>query len=56
MYIFGRDVGGADNGGELRILHASDAQEGDAFGKSVAIDGDTIVVGFDNFKVSTSSP
>jgi hypothetical protein len=44
-YLFGRNQGGADNWGELTLLHAADAQQSDHFGWSVAISGDTIVVG-----------
>jgi hypothetical protein len=36
-YIFERNVGGADNWGEVAILRASDAQTGDSFGRSVGI-------------------
>ncbi len=44
-YVFGRDEGGADNWGEVKKLTASDAQAGDEFGVSVAVSGDTTVVG-----------
>ena len=44
-YVFGRNQGGADNWGEVKKLTASDAQAGDQFGISVAISGDTAVVG-----------
>ncbi len=44
-YVFGRDQGGADNWGEVTKLTASDAEESDLFGISVAIGGDTVVVG-----------
>jgi hypothetical protein len=44
-YVYDRDVGGADNWGEATILRASDAGAYDYFGVSVAIDGDTVVVG-----------
>jgi hypothetical protein len=44
-YIFSRNSGGADNWGEVKKLTASDAAEGDLFGYSVAISGDTVVVG-----------
>ncbi len=45
VYIFARNQGGADNWGEVQILHASDMQEDDYFGESVSISGDTLVVG-----------
>ncbi len=44
-YVFQRDQGGAHNWGEVKKLTASDAQEGDNFGWSVAISGDTAIVG-----------
>ncbi|MCH8009736.1 MAG: FG-GAP repeat protein [Chloroflexi bacterium] len=44
-YVFERDEGGADNWGEIKKLTASDPQAGDRFGLSVAISGDTVVVG-----------
>ena len=44
-YVFGRDQGGADNWGEVKKLTASDVQAGDNFGYSVAVSGDTTVVG-----------
>jgi len=44
-YIFTRNQGGAGNWGEARILRAGDAQNGDYFGSSVAIFGDTVAVG-----------
>ncbi|MCH8920375.1 MAG: FG-GAP repeat protein, partial [Chloroflexi bacterium] len=44
-YVFGRNEGGADNWGEVKKLTASDAQGADLFGWSVAVDGDTAVVG-----------
>jgi hypothetical protein len=45
VYIFERNQGGSENWGEVRILHASDAQAYDWFGESVSIDADTVVVG-----------
>ena len=47
-YLFERNVGGADNWGEVKKLSASDAAQGDVFGSSVAISGDTAVVGAEN--------
>ena len=44
-YVFQRDEGGADNWGEVKKLTASDAQAADRFGNSVAISGDTAIVG-----------
>jgi hypothetical protein len=45
VYVFSRNRGGPDNWGEVRKLTASDAVAGDNFGVSVAVHGDTIVVG-----------
>ncbi len=44
-YVFERDAGGADNWGQVKKLNASDAASLDYFGVSVAVDGDTVVVG-----------
>jgi hypothetical protein len=44
-YVFGRNQGGGDNWGEVKELTATDHEGGDGFGCSVAIDGDTVVVG-----------
>ena len=46
-YVFERDQGGTDNWSQVTKLLASDGAEGDAFGFSVAINGDTVVVGAD---------
>jgi hypothetical protein len=45
VYVFDRNYGGSDNWGEIKKLSASDAENGDEFGRSVAIDGDYVVVG-----------
>ena len=44
-YLFARNQGGADNWGQVKQLTASDGVTDDKFGVSVAIYGDTIVVG-----------
>jgi hypothetical protein len=44
-YVFERDFGGPDNWGETARLAASGTGASSGFGHSVAIDGDTIVVG-----------
>jgi len=44
-YIFERNQGGAENWGQVQKLTATDAAVNDQFGRSVAIDGDTVVVG-----------
>lgn len=45
MYIFTRNKGGANNWGQVRRRIASDGGDNNNFGSSVAIDGDTVVVG-----------
>ncbi|MCH8065960.1 MAG: FG-GAP repeat protein, partial [Chloroflexi bacterium] len=47
-YAFQRDEGGTDNWGEVTKLTASDAQNSDGFAYSVAVSGDTAVVGAKN--------
>jgi len=44
-YVFARDEGGADNWGQVKKLTAGDGAMDDQFGYSVAISGDTVVVG-----------
>ena len=44
-YVFSKDQGGSNNWGEVKILSASDKADGDWFGNSVAVSGDTVVVG-----------
>ncbi|HMZ20540.1 MAG TPA: FG-GAP repeat protein, partial [Blastocatellia bacterium] len=44
-YVFSRNQGGAGIWGEVKKLTASDGGANDQFGYSVAVDGDTIVVG-----------
>lgn len=44
-YIFYRNAGGADNWGEIAKITASDGKQDDEFGYSVAISGNTVVVG-----------
>jgi hypothetical protein len=44
-YLFERNQGGKDNWGQMKKLTASDAADEDQFGISVAISGDTVVVG-----------
>ena len=44
-YIFERNTNGADMWGEVTKLTASDAAANDFFGTSVAISGDTAIVG-----------
>ncbi len=44
-YVFERDAGGVDNWGQVKKLLASDGAAQDAFGDSIAVSGDTVVVG-----------
>ncbi len=44
-YVFERNLGGANNWGQVRKLIPPDAAAGDEFGASVSISGDTVVVG-----------
>ncbi len=53
-YIFGRNEGGPNNWGLVRKITASDGGGGDAFGDSVAISGDTIVVGSPSAQVGNN--
>lgn len=50
-FIFERDQGGLNNWGEVKKLVASNGTAGDFFGHSVAISGNTIVVGADGDNV-----
>jgi len=44
-YVFSRNQGGANNWGEVKKLTALDGAAVDRFGWSVAVDGDTLVIG-----------
>lgn len=44
-YVFSRDRGGPDSWGEVAKIQASDREEGDEFGRSVATSEDTPIVG-----------
>jgi hypothetical protein len=44
-YIFERNQGGPNNWGEVKKLVASDTGDGDRFGNSVALSGDTALIG-----------
>jgi len=54
-YVLYRDAGGTDNWGEVAKIEPSDASTIEGFGQSVALDGDTIVVGaqFDSLSGGT---
>ncbi len=45
VYIFDKDFGGTNNWGQVAQLSASDGEDGDEFGSSVAVDGDYLIVG-----------
>jgi hypothetical protein len=45
VYLLERNIGGSDNWGEVRRLTGSDSADGDRFGGSVAIDGDSMIAG-----------
>ena len=45
VYVYERDAAGSGQWNEAGVLRASDGRQFDRFGRSVAIDGDTIVVG-----------
>jgi len=55
-YVFERNQDGADNWGEVAILHASDKQASDGFGGSVSLSGDTLVVGADGEDGGAGNP
>jgi hypothetical protein len=44
-YVFTRNAGGADNWGQTAKITASDSITYDQFGGSIALDGDTVIVG-----------
>ena len=55
-HVFERDQGGANNWGLARKLTASTGGPGDQFGRSVAICGDTILVGAYQHEVPSQGP
>ena len=54
-YVFERNAGGANNWGEAKHLFASDGEANDQFGTSVAISGDTLVIGAANDNVGSNN-
>ncbi|MBN1489262.1 MAG: hypothetical protein JXA69_05035 [Phycisphaerae bacterium] len=44
-YVFGRNVGGTDNWGQIAKLTAGDPSNNAYFGSAMALDGDTAVIG-----------
>jgi len=53
VYIFYRNQGGTDAWGQVARLRASGAADGDDFGISVALDGDTLIVGAEGYAGAT---
>ncbi|TIH11381.1 hypothetical protein D0S45_20190, partial [Marinifilum sp. JC120] len=53
VYVFGRNKGGDNNWGLLQVLHAEPPVLKGYFGSSVAISGDTLVVGYENLAVGS---
>ena len=45
VYVYERNAGGPNQWDEVAVLRAGDGRTFDRFGRSVAIDGDTIVIG-----------
>ncbi len=45
VYVYQRDVDGADNWGLLKILTADDGAIGDLFGFKISVNGDRLLVG-----------
>lgn len=45
VYVYGRHEGGSNNWGEITKITASDGRSRDAFGVSLAMSGDTVIVG-----------
>ncbi|MCG8462965.1 MAG: hypothetical protein MI919_42315, partial [Holophagales bacterium] len=45
VFVYQRDQGGPGNWGQVKLLQSSDPQLGGHFGQSLALDGDTLVVG-----------
>lgn len=45
VYLFDRNLGGSNNWGQTKELVASDAETDDTFGSSIAISGNTLIVG-----------
>jgi hypothetical protein len=45
VYLFEKDTGGTDNWGQTRKLFATSSDEGDNFGRAVALDTDTLLIG-----------
>lgn len=55
VYVFGRNQGGTNQWGEIKKLVASDGAGFDTFGQSVALSGDTLVVGAPRKSVDTNN-
>jgi len=55
VYVFARNQGGPDNWGQVKRLTASDGAANDRFGSTVAISGDTLIVGATGDDVGSNS-
>jgi FG-GAP repeat len=53
-YLFARDQGGVNNWGVVKKLLASDGASTDSFGSSVAISGNTVVIGAEENDIGSS--
>ena len=54
VYVFQRDEGGVEHWGEVQKITSLDEQNGDSFGYSVAISGDTIIAGAKHYPAASS--
>ncbi|MBC7899618.1 MAG: carboxypeptidase regulatory-like domain-containing protein, partial [Saprospiraceae bacterium] len=54
-YIFSQNAGGGNNWGQIKKLAAPDGSDGDFFGGSVGISGDTVIVGAENDNIAAVS-
>jgi hypothetical protein len=56
VYVFARNTGGINRWGQIAKIMASDGAAQDTFGRAVAIDGNTIVVGANGEPSLSSTP
>lgn len=55
VFVYERNLGGADNWGLVKKLSATDGSASDGFGVSVAISGNTIVIGADGDNIGSNT-